>query len=145
MSRRYQAQKCYSRTHTPSDSHHLTALTPTHYIVWFATTVTCATLAFIIAESIPFFGSLLTLIGALFATLMTMQSTGSMWLYDNWGRRKQSNPGWSFWPMVALNVFIVVLGFFIQITGVIAAGKEIRAQYREGKVDRPFSCKDNSN
>ncbi|KAL1408564.1 hypothetical protein Q8F55_005377 [Vanrija albida] len=126
------------------NSPHLTALSWTHYIVWFGTTITCATLAFILAESIPFFGSLLGLIGALFSSLMTMQATGWMWLFDNWHRRKNSSPGAGFWPLVALNVFIIVLGFFIQITGVVAAGMDIRNQYRAGKVDRPFSCKDNS-
>ncbi|TXT10864.1 hypothetical protein VHUM_02369 [Vanrija humicola] len=126
------------------NSPHLTALTPTHYIVWFGTTITCATLAFLLAESIPFFGSLLGLIGALFSSLMTLQATGWMWLFDNWHRRKNSNPGWDFWPLVVLNVFIIVLGFFIQIMGTVAAGMDIRNQYRKGAVDRPFSCKDNS-
>ena len=44
--------------------------------------------AYIIASAIPVFGGLVSLVGALLGTLMSLQPMGAMWIYDNWRKSK---------------------------------------------------------
>ncbi|WOO82914.1 N amino acid transport system protein [Vanrija pseudolonga] len=125
------------------DSVHLTAHSFTHWAVWLGIVGVCTLLAFILAMAIPFFGPLVSLIGALFGTIMCMQSTGWMWLHDNWAKRKDS-PTLSFWLLAALNWFLIVFGSFIWVSGIAAGAISIRDAYRSGTVSKPFSCADNS-
>lgn len=66
-----------------------------------------------------------------------------MWLHDNWVRRK-SNPTVGYWLLVALNVFLIVFGTFVQISGTVAGVKSIIDSYKVGAITSPFSCADNS-
>ncbi|KLT41283.1 putative neutral amino acid transporter [Cutaneotrichosporon oleaginosum] len=124
-------------------SHHLTHHTRIHWATWLGCTGFVTTVGFILAMSIPFFGSLVVLLGALFGTFMCMQINGAMWLHDNWARRK-TNPSVGYWLLVALNVFLIVFGTFVQISGTVAGVKSIIDSYRVGAVSTPFSCADNS-
>ncbi|WOO82923.1 N amino acid transport system protein [Vanrija pseudolonga] len=124
-------------------SEHLTAHTKTHWLVWLGTTSGCMLLGFILANSIPFFGNLIVLVCALFGTLMCMQFTGWMWLFDNWHRRKE-NPDWKFWVVAVFNWLLIVFGSFLMISGVVSSCLGIRDSFRAGTISRPFSCADNS-
>jgi hypothetical protein len=72
-----------------------------------------------------------------------MQINGAMWLHDNWARRKTPQ-GVGYWLLVALNVFLIVFGTFVQISGTVAGVKSIIDSYKVGAVSKPFSCADNS-
>uniref|UniRef100_L2G2Y0 Amino acid permease n=1 Tax=Colletotrichum fructicola (strain Nara gc5) TaxID=1213859 RepID=L2G2Y0_COLFN len=83
---------------------HLTANTAKHWITWLGCTFSVAVIAYIIASSIPVFDGLVSLVGALFGTLLSFQPMGCMWLYDNWSAGKlDKNPRW-----IAMVCFSVV-------------------------------------
>ncbi|RSL76732.1 hypothetical protein CEP52_017769, partial [Fusarium oligoseptatum] len=65
-------------------SKHLSANTVIHWGTWLGCTFTTTLVAYIIASSVPVFGGLVSLIGALLGTLLSFQPMGCMWLYDNW-------------------------------------------------------------
>ncbi|AFR96003.2 neutral amino acid transporter [Cryptococcus neoformans C23] len=124
-------------------SAHLTAPSFTHWAVWLGTVGTCVFIAFILAESIPFFGDFVSLIGATLGTFLCFITEGWMWLHDNWGHRK-TDKSLRFKSLVALNVFLIVLGIFIVITGTWASVVSINDSYKNGAITSPFSCADNS-
>ncbi|KAK4689052.1 hypothetical protein P7C73_g1057, partial [Tremellales sp. Uapishka_1] len=125
-------------------SEHLTSHSFTHWATWLGCVGGCVFISFILAEAIPFFGDLVNLIGATLGTLMCMVSNGWMWLHDNWSRRKEDKSLY-YRSLVALNVFLIVAGVFIMITGTWSAAVSIRDSYATGSISRPFSCADNSN
>lgn len=88
------------------------------------------------------------------------------WLHDNLPRRR-TDKSIKYWLLVALNVFLISAGFFVQISGTIGAAISIKNSYKTGAVNRyvddaqlssdgfglttsppplcsPFSCVDNS-
>jgi len=101
--------------------------------------VTCA-IGFIIAESIPFFNDLLSLIGALLATVICIQMEAYMWMWDNWHAMRTKR----WWALMAMNVVFFTIGMFIMITGTWGAVKTIHENLRDGNTTDPFSCADNS-
>jgi hypothetical protein len=84
------------------------------------------------------------LIGASLGTFMCMVTCGWMWLHDNAARRK-TDKSMYYRALVALNLFLVVSGIFIMITGTWAAAVSIKRSYATGAISSPFSCADNSN
>ena len=68
---------------------HLNHNTLRHWATWIGFTFSIAAAAYIIASSIPVFGRLVSLVGALLGTLLTFQPMGCMWLYDNWSSEKR--------------------------------------------------------
>ncbi|KAF9878798.1 transmembrane amino acid transporter [Colletotrichum karsti] len=125
-------------------SKHLTANTAKHWITWLGCTGGIAVIAYIIASSIPVFDGLVSLVGALFGTLLSFQPMGCMWLYDNWSAGKlEKNPRWI--AMVCFSVFVVVSGSFLMVAGAYGSVVGIMATYKESGGSGAFSCADNSN
>ena len=58
--------------------------------VWALIVLILWTVAWIIAEAIPVFNDLLSLISALFASWFTYGLSGVFWLFLNWGRYRES-------------------------------------------------------
>jgi hypothetical protein len=75
---------------------------------------------------------------------MCMTSNGWMWLHDNWRFRKTKKSLY-FKSLVVLNIFLIVAGLFIMVTGTWAAAVSIKNSYATGNISSPFSCADNSN
>lgn len=94
-------------------------------------------------QAIPFFGSLVVLIGALFGTTLCLQAGGWMWLHDNWHRRR-TDRSVRFWAIAAASWLLIAFGTWLMVSGVVAACLSIRDQYRAGTVPGPFNCADNS-
>jgi hypothetical protein len=89
---------------------------------WAGITLSLWVVAWIIAESIPNFDSLLGLISALFASWFTYGSSGIFWLYLNWGNYILN---WKKISLTILNVFIVCIGAAVCGIGLYASGKSI--------------------
>jgi hypothetical protein len=99
--------------------------------------------AYIIASAVPVFGGLVSLVGALFGTLMCFQPMGCMWLYDNWHKGKlEKSPRWI--AMVCWSVFVIVSGTFLMIGGTYGSIVEIMVSYNADGGTSPWSCADNS-
>ncbi|KAF2098799.1 hypothetical protein NA57DRAFT_76037 [Rhizodiscina lignyota] len=125
-------------------SKHLTQPTFLHWGIWFGCNFSIAAVAYIIASSIPVFGGLVSLIGALLGTLLSFQPMGCMWLYDNWRKGKaERTTKWRL--MVWWSIFVVVSGSFLMIAGTYGSIVGIIDSYKASGGSAAFSCADNSN
>ncbi|KAL2434881.1 Transmembrane transporter [Exophiala dermatitidis] len=123
---------------------HLATPTFVHWATWFSCTFGITITAFIIASTIPVFGGLVSLIGALLGTLLSFQPMGCMWLYDNWKKDKtERSTKWTL--MVGFSVFVVVIGTFLMAVGTYGSIVGVIDSYKESGGSAAFSCADNSN
>jgi hypothetical protein len=100
---------------------------------WAGITLTLWVIAWIIAESIPNFNSLLGLISALFAAWFTYGMSGYFWLYLNWGNYTAN---WKKMSLTILNIATFWLGAAICGIGLYASGKSIHDSQSGGS----WSC-----
>ncbi|TPX24560.1 hypothetical protein DIZ76_013908 [Coccidioides immitis] len=104
---------------------------------WVGLAVLLWVLAWIIAEAIPVFNNLLSLITALFASWFTYGLSGVFWLYLNYGKYT-SSPRKIF--LTVLNVFVFCAGAAICGLGLYVSGRAIR----ESSSGASFSCANNA-
>jgi hypothetical protein len=102
--------------------------------------------AFIIAEVIPFFSDLLSLMSSLFDSFFG-------WIY--WGiaymRMRNADYGPNFWRTRGIrgyigffvNVFIIAFGFFTLVAGTYASVKNILIGYENSAFGGAFTCQSN--
>lgn len=122
-------------------THHLTENTVTHWTVWMACTISCGLLGWLLAEAIPFFTSLVSLIGSLGFGPLGVVLPPFLWFCLHRGYRRGSPLQQVYWWSHAL---IVLLGLFLVVGGTYANISNIVDQFRAGKVGTAFSCMDNS-
>ncbi|EGE06609.1 N amino acid transport system protein [Trichophyton mentagrophytes] len=103
---------------------------------WVAITVVLWVIAWIIAEAIPVFNNLLSLITALFASWFTYGLSGLFWLYINKGKYF-SSPRKIF--LTFLNSFVFVAGAAICGLGLYVSGKALH----DSPAGASFSCASN--
>ncbi|PPJ60808.1 hypothetical protein CBER1_02324 [Cercospora berteroae] len=118
---------------------HLTSNTPIHWMAWLGCTATITIVAYLIGSGIPVFDQLLSLVGALLATVTCFQPTGLMYLYDNF---KRPNRGWTWYAGVAFSLFMLIGGTFVTVGGTYGA---ILGIVNSSDRSSPWSCDDNSN
>jgi hypothetical protein len=125
---------------------HLGSHTVVGWAGWAGILAVLWVLAFIIAEVIPFFAYLLSLMSALFDSFFG-------WIY--WGiayirmRKADYGPGfwkkngWRGWLGIVVNVFIIIFGFFNLVAGTYASVDAIVVAYEAGGFGGPFGCTSN--
>ncbi|KAK0387454.1 hypothetical protein NLU13_5766 [Sarocladium strictum] len=124
-------------------SPHLTANTWQHWTVWLSSTYGTGLVGWLICEAVPFFGSLLTVVGALGFGPLGLCLPVLLWYCMNEGIwQKGGLKGKMLW---VLHAFLLLLGLFVTIAGTYSAVVTIRDQYKSGSVGQPFQCADNSN
>ncbi|PYH85839.1 hypothetical protein BO82DRAFT_398159 [Aspergillus uvarum CBS 121591] len=104
---------------------------------WIAIGVTCWVIAWIIAEGIPSFSNIVSLISSLFASWFTYGLSGVYWLHMNWGQ------WWSSPRKIALtiiNMLIFCIGAIICGLGLYVSGKAIH----DDSSKSSFSCASNA-
>lgn len=89
---------------------------------WIAIGVTCWIIALIIAESIPVFSDLLSLISSLFASWFSYGLAGVYWMHLNWGQMFSSPRKIA---LTILNAGIIVIGATLCGLGLYVSGKAI--------------------
>jgi hypothetical protein len=104
---------------------------------WMAITGILWIVAFIIAESILNFNTLLALVSSLIVSQFTYSIGGVLWLYINY-KRWLDGPWKVFLAIV--NWMIVVLGLVVLGMGLYASGKAIH----DGGGSGSWSCASNS-
>ncbi|KAJ6150932.1 hypothetical protein N7470_007526 [Penicillium chermesinum] len=104
---------------------------------WVAIGLSCWIIAWIIADAIPVFNNLLSLISSLFASWFSYGLGGVYWLHINRGRWF-SSPRKIF--LTALNMIIVLVGGCMCGLGLYVSGRAIH----EDSSNNSFSCADNS-
>ncbi|CBQ73658.1 related to neutral amino acid permease [Sporisorium reilianum SRZ2] len=118
-----------------------------HTVVGWAGWVGCVTVTWAagwaIGEAIPFFGSLLSLMSALFdcyfgyifwAMAFFELYKGQLWVGQPWMRKLET----------AFQYVLIVAGLFILGPGLYASVESIIDNYSTGSVKSPFTCADNS-
>ncbi|KAF2163166.1 hypothetical protein M409DRAFT_68765 [Zasmidium cellare ATCC 36951] len=122
-------------------SHHLTENTKTHWVVWIACTLSCGFIGWLLAVAIPFYTSLVSLIGSLGFGPLGVVLPPVLWFslhVEYWkGSVKQR-------ALVWLHVGMFLMGLFLSIGGTYANISNIVDQFKAGKVGTAFSCADNS-
>ncbi|KAI4240582.1 MAG: hypothetical protein L6R40_005070 [Gallowayella cf. fulva] len=103
--------------------------------------------AFIIAEVIPFFSDLLSLMSSLFDSFFGFIFWGTAYMRM---RKADYGPGWVTKRGIrglagfALNVFIILIGLYMLTAGTYATVQSIIDNYHAGIVGGSFSCKSNA-
>ncbi|KAJ5946156.1 hypothetical protein N7454_002995 [Penicillium verhagenii] len=104
---------------------------------WIAIGVSCWVIAWIIADAIPVFSDLLSLISSLFASWFSYGLAGVYWLHINQGK-------WFSSPrkiaLTILNVIIVLIGACMCGLGLYVSGKAIH----DDASNNSFSCASNT-
>ncbi|GAA5874310.1 hypothetical protein JCM8547_007559 [Rhodosporidiobolus lusitaniae] len=114
---------------------HITSNSLKSWMFWLACVFVNVAISWIIAEAIPFFDDLLSLIGALLSTMMCLTVMGVMWLWEHRARLRRDRSA-RFLALVALNVLIVIAGFFIQVSGTVAGVIAINDSLNKGDTTR---------
>ncbi|KAI3317823.1 transmembrane amino acid transporter protein-domain-containing protein [Xylariaceae sp. AK1471] len=134
----------YIFVRTLGGTRHLSDNSAIHWFTWFSCIGGATITSYVIASSIPVFGQLVSLIGALLGTLMSFQSMGCMWLYDNWSRKGAERS--TYWYLMAcFSVFVIVSGTFLTIAGTYGSVVAISDSYNQSGGSAAWSCADNSN
>ncbi|KAF7538488.1 hypothetical protein G7054_g2889 [Neopestalotiopsis clavispora] len=123
-------------------SRHLTANTWQHWTVWLGSTYGTGLIGWLICEAIPFYGSLVSLIGSLGFGPLGICLPAIMWFCMHPENRTGTFRMKAMWW---LHVGVFVMGLFVTIGGTFANVVVIIEQFREGSVGGVFQCADNSN
>ncbi|KAI0748424.1 transmembrane amino acid transporter protein-domain-containing protein [Daedaleopsis nitida] len=119
-------------------SRHMTTHSWTGWLSWIGICTAIWTLAFIIAEVIPFFNDLLGVISSIFASWFTYGISGIFWFHLT-----PRSHMWTTWRQKLKTLFwagIVAIGGFIMVAGLYASISSIIDGYREGGFPGPFTC-----
>lgn len=122
-------------------NHHLTENTKTHWVIWIACTLSCGFVGWLLAVAIPFYTSLVSLIGSLGLGPLGVVLPPVLWFSlhtEYWkGSPKEQ-------ALIWLHVGMFLMGLFLSIGGTYANISNIVDQFKAGKVGTAFSCADNS-
>ncbi|KIX04301.1 uncharacterized protein Z518_05168 [Rhinocladiella mackenziei CBS 650.93] len=126
---------------------HKTSHTVVGWVSWAGILAVTWIVAFIIAEVIPFFADLLSLMSSLFDSFFG-------WIF--WGvaylRMRNADLGPQFyqkrgvrgWIGFLMNIFIIIVGIYFLGVGTYASVDSIILDYEAGNVKGVFTCADNS-
>ena len=120
------------------DTKHAVRRTKLSTVSWFGITFGIWLLAMIVAESIPVFNSLLSLISALFVSWFSYGLPGIFWLwmhYGNW-----MNKGWKQKVRFVANVCLTLTGFLLCVLGLWASIEAIATE----ETTKPWTCASNA-
>jgi hypothetical protein len=122
--------------------HKLTDNTVLTWSVWLGLTTLFWIVAFIFANAIPAFNSILGITSALFVTWFTFGMANAQWVYINWGQQFST---WRKSCLAVLNWFMILASCFLTVFGLYTTISDLAA--RVADPDDPlnvFTCADNS-
>lgn len=123
-------------------SKHLTSNSIIHWATWLGCTFGVTVIAYVIASGIPFFDSLVSLIGALLGAFLAYHVAGCMWFYDNW--HKRTSRTWKWTVLACWSAFLILVGTFITIGGTYGSVVGIIKLLNADGGSKPWTCADNS-
>lgn len=125
---------------------HISSNTVTGWAAWIGIVAITWIAAFIIAEVIPFFSDLLSLMSSLFDTWFGFVFWGVAYIQlrhqergDGWWR----NLDWKGTFMLGLNIFLIICGFVVLGPGTYSSVNSIILSFQSGSVGSVFSCANN--
>ncbi|GMK56146.1 hypothetical protein CspeluHIS016_0212020 [Cutaneotrichosporon spelunceum] len=124
------------------NSKHFARNTIPHRLAWGGCVIGSAVISFIIAEAVPVFSDLLSILGSLISIPLAIgiESWIYIWLCPKQGRRLTP---WTY-AVYGLNVFIVLVSAMVALSGLVGACISVRNHVKSGQMSVPFSCGDNS-
>ncbi|EIM84756.1 uncharacterized protein STEHIDRAFT_60504 [Stereum hirsutum FP-91666 SS1] len=120
------------------DSRHRHSNTVLGWATWAAIIAVTWVVAFIIAEVIPFFSDMLSLMSSLFDCWFGFIFWGMAYLTLYPGAKKWAGVGRSL--ETAFNYFLIVFGAYVLVAGTYTSIQSIIDSYNAGTVGPPFSC-----
>lgn len=129
-----------------SGTRHLSNHTLVGWISWAAILAVLWTFAFIIAEVIPFFSDLLSLMSSLFDSFFGFIFWGLAYLRmrrADYGAKFWQARGFRSWFGAIFNVFLMVVGLLFLGPGTYASVASIIMGYQSDTFGGAFSCADN--
>ncbi|KAJ5132730.1 N amino acid transport system protein [Penicillium atrosanguineum] len=111
--------------------------TPKGWMTWIAFIAVITILAWVIAEAIPFFSDLLSIVAALFTSGFSFYLPPIMWLVL---LRKGSLFSGKNLLIGIVNFLVFLFGLAVLVCGLYSSIDDIRIQYRNGSISSPFSC-----
>lgn len=123
------------------DSVHLQKNSVTHWTTWLGCTFIITAVGFLLGSGVPIFNYLLALAGSVCFAPLSLVLPGFLWVYDHQSfRTGTALRKVSYW----LHWGLILLGFFLTVAGTYSVVQELIDAYASGKIDRAFSCADNS-
>ncbi|ORY77795.1 transmembrane amino acid transporter protein-domain-containing protein [Protomyces lactucae-debilis] len=111
------------------------------WMIWTGLVFASWAVGFIIAECIPFFSDLLSVMSSLFDSFFGFIFWGVAYFHitprHRWFKGKRG------WLEGLFNILIIAIGVFILVVGTWASVASIIRSYSSGAVGSPFSCADN--
>ena len=98
------------------NSRHLTSDTKTHWVVWLSCTFLVGFIGWLLAEAIPFFGQLISLIGSLCFGPISIIAPALMWFSMNPGSYRKGAAMKKKLGALLHAVFVIV-GAFVTVAG----------------------------
>ncbi|KAL4948082.1 transmembrane amino acid transporter protein-domain-containing protein [Aspergillus filifer] len=116
------------------------------WISWIGILACLWIMAFIIAEVIPFFSDLLSIMSSLFDSFFGFIFWGVAYLRmrrEDYGPGFYKNRGFRGWCGAIFNVGLIGIGLYFLGPGTYASIESVILNYQAGTVGSPFSCADN--
>ncbi|KAI0063753.1 hypothetical protein BV25DRAFT_357555 [Artomyces pyxidatus] len=127
---------------------HLTSRSPRTWGVWILICAAIWITGWIIAEVIPFFSDLLSIISSILTVWFTYGLSGVLWLHDHGPRGKSRHEGyfgsWRARVGFGMSVFVIAMSAVIMVLGIYSAVTSIVDNYASGAYGHPFLCASSS-
>ncbi|WWD00941.1 hypothetical protein V866_007879 [Kwoniella sp. B9012] len=114
-------------------------------LAWVAIILVMWIAAFVLAELIPFFNQLLTIVSSLFSVWFSYGLCGVIWFYNKHpyfakdGEVREMRGFWS-WFFMGCAILSIILSIAITPLGLYSAIEGIKEGYSAGTFTHPFSC-----
>ncbi|PWN44806.1 hypothetical protein IE81DRAFT_286485 [Ceraceosorus guamensis] len=125
--------------------------TKTSWTCWISCALLFWTAAFLIANAVPIFDSILDISSATFIAWFTFGISGVFWFHLNWHPDAQTgvrpfNKDWKKKTLALVNVAIIVIALFMNSAGLYVAITRLLDIFRDdaNAISAPFTCADNS-
>ncbi|GEQ67895.1 hypothetical protein JCM33374_g1561 [Metschnikowia sp. JCM 33374] len=133
------------------NSKHRNSHTLVGWSTWIVLNAVLWVFAFVLAQVIPFFSDLLSLMSSLFDCWFGFV----FWGVAYFKLKKHHDPDFHFWPYFKsasiitklefiANIFLIIIGFYILGPGLYATIQSIVLSYQSGAFGHPFSCASNA-
>ncbi|KAF1814277.1 putative neutral amino acid permease [Eremomyces bilateralis CBS 781.70] len=129
-----------------SGTRHLGSHTVVGWVTWAAILAVTWIVAFIIAEVIPFFGDLLSLMSSVFDSFFGFIFWGVAYMRMrrmDYGPRYWEKRGFRGWFGLFVNIFLCITGLFFLTGGTYASVQSIVDGYNADSFGGPFTCESN--
>ncbi|KAI5455497.1 hypothetical protein NCC49_000305 [Naganishia albida] len=107
---------------------------------WVGIVIGMWIVGWVLAELIPFFNSLLTIVSSLFSTWFAFGLASFLWFHLRKTSGKKLYGGWLVNSLLVAAVFMIIFSTAITPLGIYSAIDTIIAGYRKGSYSHPFQC-----